>query len=332
MVAHVRDAIAARMRDLANPGTLDHLFLTHPDVDHHNLLEDVLCTDAVPKKLRYRIENVWYTGQPRDYRGRAFASSLLGTDPTFRNNLADGTHIVARDPDHVGMLSETHTFRFKPVGTPFPELDLLSASLYADTPGTSKRTASTLSRKRPSTWKNAASVVLLLRGAVTSGNKRQKVLLMGDAEEGVELFLVNMDYTLERLLRENNFWLKAGHHGSEQATTRTLLEHVTPDAIFFSAGPQRFGGTGMPSEAHLANIQGIRAPLRIPRPAINPSQNHPYAFFRPGGAPHFFTANTQEGFGTTMVEVGTGPPQYLGTDWILTLDDPNVGDWRLEFN
>ncbi|WP_407284874.1 hypothetical protein [Streptomyces sp. BP-8] len=338
MVAHIREVIADRLgrNTGASKDRLDYLFISHADADHHNRLGSLLCNAA--GTLDFGIQDVWYSGDPRDYHrnGRGtFIYKLL--EPGQKSQLTNGSHAVVNDPECVGLYSANKRIDIAPTVAGLPELYLVSSSLYAEV-GTSKAVseASKIRGKRKkSTWKNASSLVFMLRGQPAAGDgKCQKVLLMADAERSVEEFLAESDVVDSRYVREKNLWLKAGHHGSAEATGKNWLEHTTPDALFFSSGRTKFSGTGMPAEPHLDTIRNTLAPYGLPHPAVAPPGPHPYTSFRRAANPQFVVQNTTEGICTALAVAPPPPPgtgEWLGVDWHLILDDPRPGDYHLEY-
>ncbi|MFI1258658.1 hypothetical protein ACH4U6_33430 [Streptomyces netropsis] len=332
MVGHIRQVIADRLGRNAGAAKdrLDYLFLSHPDTDHHNKLGALLCNSA--GTLDFGIQEVWHTGKPQDYYGRqtqGFIYDLLAKGRW--GNLTNGTHAVAKAPWRVPLHSAALPVPIAPGATGMPELSLISSSLYAEPGG--KKAVSKVRGKRSSTWKNAASLVFLLTGEPAPGTGlRQKVLLMADAEEGVEDFLMGSDLVNRKYQRESNLWLKAGHHGSMWATSDEWVAYTTPDALLISSGRASFGGTGMPAESHLNDIRKVLAPHGIPQPAIAPQQQHAYASFQKGNQPPFVVQNTSEGICTTLVESPVGGRGWLGVDWHLIIDDPQPGAYHLEYN
>lgn len=331
MVGHIRQVIADRLgrNTGAAKDRLDYLFISHPDADHHNKLGDLLCNPG--GTLDFGIEDVWYTGEPKDYHQNKAASFMYKLlQPGQQAQLANGPHVVTNAPVSVGLCPETESVPIAPGVSGLPELSLVSSSLYAQS-GTKKLVSRTAGKNRPSTWKNAASLVFMLTGAPDARTgHRQKVLLMADAERGVEEFLMDSDVVEKKYQRDGNLWLKAGHHGSKEATSPDWVAYTTPDAVFFSSGRKAFGGTGMPAEDHLKDIRTSLAPP----PVILPHQRHDYTSFQRGAKPsEFVVQSTQDGICTTLTESAHGPRgQWLGTDWHLILDDPQPGAYHLEYN
>lgn len=80
------------------------------------------------------------------------------------------------------------------------------------------------------------------------------VLLMGDAEEETENFLLS--YYQDEL---NVEVLKAGHHGSDSSSKQPFLETITPQHVVVSAGKDN--RYGHPHEEVIDRIQNIGATL-----------------------------------------------------------------------
>ncbi|MCC3772385.1 ComEC/Rec2 family competence protein [Streptomyces sp. UNOC14_S4] len=335
MVGHIRDVITDRLGRNAGAAKdrLDYLFLSHSDADHYNKLGDLLW-DTTNNRLRFGIENVWYTGEPKDYH--------RGSTTSFMYQLLQQGQLTKNPPEAAGLYSDVMPFDIAPHVSGLPELSLICSSLFAEVVNKKKKKKEvSRTEDRPSTWKNAASLVFMLTGTPAAGsNHRQKVLLMADAERGVEEFLMGSDLMAHTYQRESNLWLKAGHHGSEHASSPDWVAYTSPDAVFISSGTGVFNGTGMPTESHLNTIR----PVLGPKPVILPQQQHDYASFVPNATPsEFVVHSTQDGICTTMTTYmpPTTPPtkqqpkpkgEWLGTDWHLILDDPQPGKYHLECN
>ncbi|GAA0417906.1 hypothetical protein [Streptomyces luteireticuli] len=328
MVRHIDSVIADRLQRNAGAkqNVLDYLFLSHADADHFNQLGSVLGDSS--GKLKYRIENVWYTGEAKEYKNKntSFVYRMLKSN--LRNQLFNGNNIIVNPPEDKGLFD-----RVMPVPG-IPELSLLCSRLVAKIG--SREVTSTVPGSRNSTSKNASSLVLMLSGETPQGSTdRQKVLLMADAETGVEQFLMDSDRHSGNYSRTANLWLKAGHHGSAYATSTEWLEHTTPDAVFFSSGTKVFGPTGMPSGVELERIEEALDDSGLHQPDITPPGNHHYGFFDSKAKPKKFdTGSTSKGICTSLFQAPPPAPaqgEWLGVDWHLILDDPQPGGYHLEY-
>ncbi|MDT0449222.1 ComEC/Rec2 family competence protein [Streptomyces hesseae] len=260
LIAHLRKRIDDHLRDLVNPGVLDYLLISHPDEDHFNLFEDVLC-DPATGKLRCTLNNVWYSMGPDDYkeRSKTFVKTLL-TNPAAL--VASGGHVpeVKLKPDE-GFPEKVFT------GHPSADanLYLVNGGAFAH-PGYSSAEKERLA--------NLCSLIFLVVGEDDGTGKRQKALLMADALVQNEKALITLDSTDPSLKREKNLWLKVGHHGSKTSTCRQWLEYTTPDALFVSTGPLLFGGktaTCTDTDFHqrmLTDWEDVRDAHNIPDPKV----------------------------------------------------------------
>jgi len=60
--------------------------------------------------------------------------------------------------------------------------------------------------------------------------------------------------------RLKSAFLKAGHHGSESASTNAFIDAVSPDYVIICAGNKKFAGTVLPDKSVIDRYEkrGIR--------------------------------------------------------------------------
>ncbi|MFW0716549.1 ComEC/Rec2 family competence protein [Pedobacter sp. N23S346] len=174
---------------------IDHLFLTHGDGDHYNLLGKLH-----EKSFKYR--NVHIGGVEADYC--AEVKTNVFTPAKFT-----GTLSIFGNCDGDAEGSPRWTFG---TGTNKVEIYLLCAN-YPNATASDK---------------NEKSLVLMLKYAGL------KVILTGDAGAAVENYIVNTKYTANKAFLKS-FGLKLGHHGSEGSSKEDWLKNVEAKAYFASA-------------------------------------------------------------------------------------------------
>ncbi|MGW1738446.1 ComEC/Rec2 family competence protein [Nocardia sp. NPDC001965] len=327
----VREYIAA------SGGRLNHLILTHPDIDHYNLLAQVLGDGSADAKLDVPIDTILYTGQPANYgtdSGAApsrFVYRLLTNSPKISKTA--GQPPLATAPVRATMPAK--------LGTPLVEhggakLYLIAAHAVSGGPSDAKR-AKTLGKraaKRPAEDPNANSVVLYLEGK-SAGGKCQKVFLMGDATIDTEkaIALVFPPGAQDPFARTGRTWLKLGHHGSATSSSDTWIKRLAPDGIFISSDCKSFSGTGTPRAQVIRDI-GTWAPEvlkdRLPE--------HGYvAFESTSGEPNFrkfFTTRTKATICTSLYSYKYDSAKKLesseGWYWYLNLDADGANTFTIE--
>lgn len=174
---------------------IDHLFLTHGDGDHYNLLDQLAANS-------FRYRNVHIGGVEGDYsiwvKTNIFSPAKIGGVFSVFGNCAG---------DAVG--SPRWTFGS---GKNKVEIYLLCANYPSAT----------------ASEKNEKSLVLML---VYAG---VKVILTGDAGAAAENYIVNTRYSSNKAFLKS-FGLKLGHHGSDGSSTEDWLKTVQAKAYFASA-------------------------------------------------------------------------------------------------
>ena len=91
--------------------------------------------------------------------------------------------------------------------------------------------------------RNECSLVLML--SVTHRNETTVVLLTGDLEKDGEISMLQ-DLPLDEIAAADRVILKAGHHGSRNATGEALLELLKPDIAVISCGKNNVYGHPAP--------------------------------------------------------------------------------------
>jgi beta-lactamase superfamily II metal-dependent hydrolase len=220
--------------------TIDHLVLSHPHMDHANLLDEVLAC--------YDVDHVWDAGAVNHadfYRDfwRAVAAEpgvavhTAGAPPLGQLRFINGT--LVHVPRRVPWTSFAAGHR-QPLGA-----GAAFTVLHTD-PG--RRTGF-----------NQSSVVLRveLGGAA--------LLLMGDAESGARGSPRSAPGGVEsRLLKEQRRAIDAdvlqvGHHGSATSSRVAFLRAVSPRIALISAGPRRFGEVTLPDVAVVDALESVGA-------------------------------------------------------------------------
>jgi len=177
---------------------IDYLVVTHPDLDHYGGCIDVM--------KRFDIGTIVYNGfeKPYDDMWQEFMMSV----EEEKISGAEYLQIVRQDIwDIAGVRVEFL----------YPDHSVLENTHI---PGTEKKTSS-----------NNTSIIMKL------SHGDQDVLLMGDAEEELEEYLLQayggqLDVEV----------LKAGHHGSGTSSIEEFLAVTTPDIVTMSSGrDNRFG-------------------------------------------------------------------------------------------
>ncbi|GAA2692063.1 hypothetical protein [Streptomyces lunalinharesii] len=139
-ITWVRDRIAGYLAD--HDDVLDYLLISHPDEDHFNRLDRILCHDN--QQLRYSINNVWYSCDPDDYRekDKFFIARLLEDVEPDKNQLKctepshkDKKHGLQKKPERMFAPTAPRAF-FSPRGA-FPNIYLLTCQQLGPLPETS---------------------------------------------------------------------------------------------------------------------------------------------------------------------------------------------------
>ncbi|MFF5563929.1 hypothetical protein ACFY7Z_17785 [Streptomyces sp. NPDC012623] len=86
LAEYLRNQIAERLKE--NGDVLNYLLISHPDQDHFNLIQDIIChqeKESKTNKLQYEIRNVWYSCDVENYReGRGdYITNLLSDNPGY---------------------------------------------------------------------------------------------------------------------------------------------------------------------------------------------------------------------------------------------------------
>jgi len=171
---------------------IDYLVVTHPDLDHYGGCLDVM--------KRFDIGHILYNGMEKSYDElwQSFHAEVQA-------QMAEGKEYIEVDEPFVWEIASTT------VNVLYPDHSIPQDSHI---PGLDKDVGA-----------NDTSIVMKLSFGT------QDVLLMGDAEEDLETYLVNT-YG-EQLDVEV---LKMGHHGSQTASTQPFLTVVTPQDAIASCG------------------------------------------------------------------------------------------------
>ncbi|GGU66108.1 hypothetical protein GCM10010211_34200 [Streptomyces albospinus] len=348
LIDHLRKRIDDHLGDLVNPGVLDYLLISHPDEDHFNLLGDVLL-DSATKKLRYTLNNVWYSMASGDYkegnRSFRFMETLLTNPASLTSSSGHSVVHPPREKPDQGVPEPL----FPPVTPAAPNLYLIDSGAFH------LKGAARIQGAQKEALANLSSLVLVLTGAVDGGGQRQKVLLMADALKQNEKFLIDFDKdpTEKWFRREKNLWLKVGHHGSKTSTCKEWLEHTTPDGLFVSTGPLLFGGRTATctdsdfNDRMLGDWETVRTAHGIPDPKVTskkPLKRHwghgyqgnttavPWQFgFQDMTGKGVFSTLAGQPLPPNPAVPGSPAGEWTGRDWILWIDRDGAGTYEISY-
>lgn len=180
---------------------IDYLVVTHPDLDHYGG-----CSDVID---RFDVAHVVWSGLSKSEE-----APWKHFEQAFRNEVSAEKEIIIDTLTEWDIASTTVSFLYP----------THAIADNASVPGVDKKTND-----------NDASIIIKL----SFGN--QDVLLTGDAEAALELFLV--DTYGEELDVE---LLKVGHHGSGSSSLEAFLHVVTPDIAVISVGAENTYGHPTP--------------------------------------------------------------------------------------
>lgn len=206
-VDYVVDTIAkiSKARDLAYP-YLDHLFITHPDQDHYNLIVRLI-KEIYPG---YGIQNLkigWLT-----YGGRAtlYGGEIENIAKHVVNKAAIGDlGSLVHAPVNKSTGAVTRNWEYAGGNIKIYVLNVNYPNKESDVP-------------------NPLSLCLMFKDDF--GNK---MIFLGDAEAEVEEQIIkNFKDASASFL--NAYGLKLGHHGSKKGTSSKWLKAVKPKAVFAS--------------------------------------------------------------------------------------------------
>ena len=199
------------------------LVLTHPDIDHYNLLGKLDIENLWPRTF---INIIYFGGNEKHYGGDA--GDLVRTG--VANQLAFAPEVTC---EIEGALSVADV-----------NVVVLSVNAGGSLTGISGPII------------NGHSIVLLVEYFGV------KVFLMGDAFIAQEAAIETLFTSKKQkawLERENFTVLKMGHHGSETSTSKQWVQLLKPDVLVSSSGTKGFGsnGKGMPTHKHLKDTMKL---------------------------------------------------------------------------
>ncbi|MFV8131966.1 hypothetical protein [Streptomyces syringium] len=340
MVARIKAKLDKYLQRLRNPYVLDCLIVTHPDEDHFNLLEHVLLSELDPPQLKYTIRQVLYGLHPLDYRERG--GDFLWTLFHHWNQLGGPSGQRIENPPRQVTMPSSPAPLLQGTGLLGANVYMLGGVLGPEGPNDVAK----YETGPKEAIANASSLVTMIRGEPDALQNRQKVLLMADAVTLNERYLVGTADSWCR--RENNLWLKIGHHGSVTSTGNAWLDHTTPDGLFVSTGPKAFGGrTATCTQSNVTqrlvpHWRGVRPQLTVPHPRIKTPPNWGYVVqddsrgtrgpfvHLPATDPN--THVTDPLFSSMAVPNTNGTATgWRGVDWHLLLDDAAPGSFEIWF-
>jgi len=225
---------------------IDHVVLSHPHQDHHEMLDSVLGA--------YRVGHVWDSGSVATSCGyRAFLDSVLAEPGVVYHNAAPGTgpHTV-----RFAAASNCHG-RSRPAATlSLPRGARITEGLAVPLGAGARITFLHASADAPASDLNEATVVARL----DLGSRR--ILLAGDAEAGgrqppatppapdsIEGHLISC---CAAALRADV--LIVGHHGSKTSSRTAFLDAVGARHFVISSGPFAYSGVVLPDAEVVAEL------------------------------------------------------------------------------
>jgi beta-lactamase superfamily II metal-dependent hydrolase len=225
---------------------IDHLILSHPHQDHHEMMASVLAA--------YQVNQVWDSGSLGDVCGyRAFLTAVAAEpEVTYHDALGGpGTRRVS--------FNHARTCRprsRRPVVVNVPRGDQIIPPMSVPLGASARMVILHANGQAPASDLNRASVVV----RVDLGGRR--VLLMGDAEAGERRAPSNAPAagSIEgRLLADHAADLRAdilivGHHGSMTSSRASFLDAVGASQFVISSGP-------FPYQSHILPDPEIRDEL-----------------------------------------------------------------------
>ncbi len=232
--------------------TIDHLILSHPHQDHHEMMDSVLGA--------YQVRHVWDSGSRADSCGyRAFLDAVVAEAGVVYHNALGGagTHSVT-----FSAAANCHG-RPRPAGpVAVPRGSQIVAPMAVPLGAGARMTILHANGNAPSGALNEATVVVRLDLG------RRRILLMGDAEAGgrqapsvppapasIEGELLS-DHPAE--LRADV--LIAGHHGSKTSSRSAFLNAVAARQFVISSGPFPYSRVVLPDREIVSEL-GSRGTL-----------------------------------------------------------------------
>ena len=225
---------------------IDHVILSHPHQDHHEMLDSVLAA--------FEVGHVWDSGSVATSCGyRAFLDAVLAEPNVVYHNAAGegGTHEV-----RFAAASRCHGRARLAATLALPRGSRISEGTRVDLGAGARMTFLHASADAPAGNLNEATVVV----RVDLGGRR--VLLAGDAEAGgrqapgtapaansVEGHLIAC---CAPELRAD--LLVVGHHGSKTSSRIAFLDAVGAGQFVISSGPFAYSGVVLPDREVLAEL------------------------------------------------------------------------------
>lgn len=218
---------------------IDHVFLSHPHLDHASALDEVLHC--------YDVGTFWDSGAINETKFYAELLHLIGSKPTIAYRTASFVPVKK-------------TVTVKQVST---TISTWNTFHEGDTVMVGERATFTILHANGKTQQdmNQSSIVI----AVKLGGA--KLLLVGDAESGerkdpsypagdVEEHLI--DHHADAIRSDI---LQVGHHGSLTSTRGAFLSAVAPALALVSAGPKRYGSVVLPDPEIIAELQAANVTI-----------------------------------------------------------------------
>jgi beta-lactamase superfamily II metal-dependent hydrolase len=269
---------------------IDHLILSHPHKDHHEMMDDVLAA--------YSVGNVWDSGSLNDTCGyRAFLDAVIAEPRVVYHDAlgSGGTHDVTFTS---GGQAKCHG-KVRPAGLVRVPRGSRISSVPIQLGAGATMTILHADGTMPSSDLNDASIVVSL----ALGSRR--ILLSGDEQaQGGTRSLPTVPPTASstegKLLacckpQLTSDLLVVPHHGSKTSSRDVFLDAVHATDFVVSVGPKAYSGTILPDSEVIADLKRRGrvwrtdtndkrlVPPGAPACESNPAKVGPDADGKPGG-------------------------------------------------
>lgn len=209
----VRDEIEQVLTAYAAHGQLKGLILTHPNIDHYNLIARMINRVGLSPPM------VLFGGSYGHYRSISRYLRRFANQPYALGNAHYSTAVVP-----------ALSFAGSLATGPAVDVRILAANAFDKT---EKEAA------------NDNSVVVMITFLDVN------IFVMGDATFFTEEFILGQDETaqdLSPLLQAKHTMVRVGHHGSTTSSTQEWVDKIDPEVVIISSDMKEFNGTGLPRE------------------------------------------------------------------------------------
>jgi beta-lactamase superfamily II metal-dependent hydrolase len=316
--------VAARLKKMGTPATLEAVFLSHPDKDHMNLT-GVLTAEFTTAELK--INNIWYGGDRHGYvKGSAKFDYLANLD-RYKPSSKSAIQSPGVSESGITDQDQSNWKALATMGAGAVKVYLLVGNTLYGSPD--KFSTDTSGPKLDGYRKNCSSLVLLVRYA------NENIVVMGDAT-GLTMQDAN------RIVGKRNlkaFSLALPHHGSitsafdlagakDQATANLIAFITAMGSRTISASAWEFSNWHHP---HIEIVDGFSAFLNGSGMNV---WSDPTAATKTSNKLHFMTAWLPAGSRTMSTGPKTSWPSAEG--WysmrteapVFTTDYFKPGTWE----